>query len=62
MPAFSFEKLAPPVNHEPVAVAAVKQPRGIIVQMLDRLTEARLRRVDKEISKGQSQDARTRRD
>jgi hypothetical protein len=49
MPAFSFEKLPAPDRPEPVPssspVADSKPHRGIIVQMLDRLTEARLRRT-----------------
>lgn len=55
MPAFSFEKLSPPVNPEPVQVVSVRQHRGIIVQMLDRLTEARMRRTSRDISQDQSQ-------
>ncbi|UTD30442.1 hypothetical protein [Bradyrhizobium sp. WD16] len=43
MPAFSFEKLSPPIHRETVPVAPVK-PRGFIHQMLDRLAAARLRR------------------
>ncbi len=43
MPAFSFEKLSPPVRREAVSSAPVK-PRGLIHQMLDRLAAARQRR------------------
>jgi len=46
MPAFSFEKISPPaarVASGPVPAAARKQ-RGVIVQMLDRFVEARVRR------------------
>jgi hypothetical protein len=49
MPAFSFEKIAPPAPPAPVAVTAVvrKQP-GVIVQMLDRFARAgRSSREDK---------------
>jgi hypothetical protein len=42
MPVFTFEKISPPVR-APIAPAARKQ-RGIIVQILDRLGEARVRR------------------
>ncbi len=59
MPAFSFEKLSPPVRPEPVQVAVVRPQRSIIVQMLDRLTEARLRRTDRDISQDQSPGARS---
>jgi hypothetical protein len=49
MPAFTFEKISPPKRSPPVhlAPAAVigKKPRGVIVQMLDRLVEARLKRT-----------------
>jgi len=52
MPAFSFEKILPPVPHVPVAATSVvrKQP-GIILQMLDRLVEARVRRAGAEKGK-----------
>ena len=42
MPVFTFEKISHPVR-APIAPAARKQ-RGIIVQILDRLGEARVRR------------------
>ncbi|MEW6644006.1 MAG: hypothetical protein AB1586_26090 [Pseudomonadota bacterium] len=57
MPAFSFEKISPPVQRDPVPVSgpvAPKPARGLIVQMLDRLTEARLRRTGADLSKGQA--------
>ena len=44
MPAFSFEKITPPVHRGPAAPVAEKQ-RGVIVQMLDRLVEARVKRT-----------------
>ncbi len=44
MPAFTFEKLSPPVRRSP-ADAAETKPRGRIVQFLDRFTEARTRRA-----------------
>jgi hypothetical protein len=46
MPTFSFEKIAPPAPRTPVAATAVvrKQP-GVIVQMLDRFVEARVKRA-----------------
>jgi hypothetical protein len=52
MPAFSFEKIAPPAPRAPVAATAVvrKQP-GVIVQMLDRFVEARVKRARAEKSK-----------
>ena len=43
MPAFSFEKISPPVTRGPIAPVEKKQ-RGVIVQMLDRFVEARVRK------------------
>lgn len=43
MPAFMFEKIAPPVQRGARAIA-IHEPRGVIVQMLDRLAESRLQR------------------
>jgi hypothetical protein len=42
MPVFSFEKISPPVRR-PIAPTA-RKPGGFIVQILDRLAEARVRR------------------
>jgi hypothetical protein len=69
MPAFSFEKLSPPVRRE-TAVSSSSLPnlpksshpkssRGIIVQMIDRLTEARLRRTERDDRSPRSSDTRT---
>ena len=46
MPAFSFEKISPPMRRASVAATSVvrKQP-GVIVQMLDRLAKARVKRA-----------------
>ena len=43
MPAFTFEKLSPPVRRAP-AVAAEEKPRSRIGQLLDRFAEVRTRR------------------
>jgi hypothetical protein len=43
MPAFTFEKISPPVRRRPAAAAEKKQ-RSRIVQLLDRFTETRTRR------------------
>jgi hypothetical protein len=43
MPAFSFEKISPPVRRGPIAPIEQKQ-RGVIVQILDRFVERRVRR------------------
>jgi hypothetical protein len=42
MPVFTFEKISPPVRG-PIVPTARKQ-RGVILQILDRLAEARVRR------------------
>ncbi len=44
MPAFTFEKISPPVHRGPIPPVAQKQ-RGVIVQMLDRFVEARVKRT-----------------
>jgi hypothetical protein len=44
MPAFTFEKITPPVRRGPVA-PIVKKQRGVIVQILDRFVEARVKRT-----------------
>ena len=49
MPAFSFEKISSPAPRAPVTATSVvrKQP-GVIVQMLDRFVEARVKRAVRE--------------
>ena len=47
MPAFTFEKISPPVHGASMAPTAKKPPkrhRGVIVQLLDRFVEARVKR------------------
>jgi hypothetical protein len=44
MPAFTFEKISPPVRRGPIA-PIVKKQRGVIVQVLDRFVEARVKRT-----------------
>ncbi|MBR1273911.1 hypothetical protein [Bradyrhizobium sp. AUGA SZCCT0283] len=50
MPAFTFEKISPPADRGPVSPVANKKQRGVIVQMLDRFAEARVKRTLKEES------------
>jgi hypothetical protein len=50
MPAFSFEKISPPVRRGPLAPVVTKQ-RGVIVQILDRFVEARVKRASR-VEKG----------
>jgi len=44
MPAFTFEKISPPVRRGPIPPIEQKQ-RGVIVQILDRFVEARVKRT-----------------
>ena len=44
MPAFTFEKISPPVRRAPTA-AIPKKPRGLISQLIDRFAERRARRA-----------------
>lgn len=44
MPAFTFEKISPPVPGGPIPPIAKKQ-RRVIVQILDRFVEARVKRT-----------------
>ena len=44
MPAFTFEKISPPIRRGPIPPIAKKQ-RGVIVQILDRFVEARVKRT-----------------
>jgi hypothetical protein len=39
-----FEKISPPVQQGGIQKITIKEPRGVIVQMIDRLTENRLQR------------------
>ena len=47
MPAFTFEKISPPppTDRGPTPPVANKKQRGVIVQMLDRFAEARVKRT-----------------
>ena len=47
MPAFSFEKISPPVRRGPIP-PIVKKQRGVIVQILGRFVEARVKRTLRE--------------
>lgn len=44
MPAFTFEKISPPVRRAPAATTP-KKPRGLISQMMNRVTGRRARRA-----------------
>ena len=43
MPAFTFEKISPPIRRGPIP-PIVKKQRGVIVQILGRFVEARVKR------------------
>jgi hypothetical protein len=47
MPVFTFEKISPPLRRGPIPPIAKKQ-RGVIVQILDRFVEARVKRSMRE--------------
>ena len=51
MPAFTFEKISPPIRRGPLPPIAKKQ-RGVIVQILDRFVEARAKRSECEQEEG----------
>jgi hypothetical protein len=44
MPAFTFEKISPPVTRVDTTPAE-KKPRGVIVQIMDRFVEVRGKRI-----------------
>ena len=46
MPAFTFEKISPPVRRGPIP--PIVKRRGVIVQILDRFVEARVKRTLRE--------------
>ena len=56
MPTFMFEKISPPA-HRPVQAQAIaiNEPRGVIVQMLDRLTANRLQREARAMRKSRDE-------
>ena len=51
MPAFTFEKISPPVRRAPV-VTTPKKPRGLISQMINRFAERRARRALRASARG----------
>ena len=51
MPSFTFEKISPPIRRGPVP-PIVKKQRGVIVQILGRFVEARVKRTQREEEKG----------
>lgn len=53
MPAFTFEKIAPPARQETVGPMSSPARRGAFVRLLDRLTSARLQKSEDGIRKVQ---------
>ena len=51
MPAFTFEKISPPVRRGPIP-PIVKKQRGLIVQILDSFVEARVKKNEQREDKG----------
>jgi hypothetical protein len=45
-----FEKISPPADRGPVPPVANKKQRGVIVQILDRFAEARVKRHEKGVT------------
>jgi hypothetical protein len=47
MPVFTFEKISPPIHRVPSPAAApvAEKPRNVIIQILDRFVEARVKRT-----------------
>ena len=65
MPAFTFEKLAPPADRAPPMLTTLslvtvkKKRRGVIIQILDRLTEAKLERSTHDLGKAKEPPRRS---
>ena len=51
MPAFTYEKISPPVRRGPIA-PIVKKQRGLIVQMLDSFVAARVKKSEQREEQG----------
>jgi hypothetical protein len=51
MPAFTFEKISPPVRRGPIP-PIVKKQRGLIVQILDTFVAARVQKSMRDEEKG----------
>jgi len=44
MPVFTFEKISPPMRRVSASAPAAEKPRSVIVQILDRFVEKRVKR------------------
>jgi hypothetical protein len=56
MPAFTFEKISPPVRRGPIPPVEQKQS-GVIVQVLGRFVEARIQRAERGEQQSQTSSA-----
>jgi hypothetical protein len=45
MPAFTFEKITPPVRPDAALAATIREPHGVVARMLGRLSESRTQRA-----------------
>jgi hypothetical protein len=57
MPAFTFEKISPPARRAPAATTP-KKPRGLISQMIDRISGRRARRALRASARGDDKAAK----
>jgi hypothetical protein len=53
MPVFTFEKISPSPRRVPPSAPAAEKPRSVIVQILDRFVEARVKRTAVDEKAGQ---------
>ncbi len=53
MPVFTFEKISPPMRRVAASAPPVEKPRNVIVQILDRFVETRVKRANLSKKTGQ---------
>jgi hypothetical protein len=53
MPVFTFEKISPSPRRVPPSAPVAEKPRSVIVQILDRFVEARVKRTAVDEKAGQ---------
>jgi hypothetical protein len=53
MPVFTFEKISPSPRRVPPSAPVAEKPRNVIVQILDRFVEARVKRTAVDEKAGQ---------
>jgi hypothetical protein len=62
MPVFTFEKISPPADRAPIPPVANKKQRGVLILMLDRFAQARVKRTLKEVKGVIARNPHSRRD